>query len=273
MPSPHLPSEFEGPVQEFLKDHKSFLSTAEGKAVLKTIAQTKHQLFGQRDSPNGSLGDDGAATTITQWFDRLPAELVGHPDARLIDFKDLSKTKAAATFRHALQTLTAGAAALIGGGGGAEFDVRRILHGAFGRDPASEAIRKPFDEPGLPKPPFPPKGKMPDIGKLLVQGTLAKLFRGIAKCGFAAAENMAWANRIQPIGHIVSIEPPRGCAGDRVTVHYEGFGAAPPPGIAEIILTYPNTSGGCGRIIVVGIGSPGGLGPIAWRDSGCQFTS
>ncbi|WP_297324991.1 neutral/alkaline non-lysosomal ceramidase N-terminal domain-containing protein [Nitrosomonas sp.] len=273
MPKNNPPFELEPNISEFMKEHKVFVEAPEGKALAINVAE-----FSQMPiipeihviSPDKTLNVN-APQQIVEWVNLIPAELVEHRDAPLLDFKIMPEKEAAVAMSSSLQVLTVGAQALIAGGGmGAEFKADALLQAAFGNDKASAAIREPFLDPKFELPPIPMQdSKLPDISKLVLEGTVTELLQTFAKCGIMAKDERDWVNSIRQFGTVTEISPNPACGGQTITVSFKDFGSAPPAqgSFSDIYISIPAAGGDHARISIRQI-VPTFFDPETWRDSG-----
>lgn len=272
MPTINLPPELEPKISEFMKEHKTFVEAPEGKALAINVTEFSqmpiipeaHVIF-----PDKTLNVN-APQQIVEWVNLIPVELVKHRDAPLLDFKMMPEKEAAMAMSLSLQVLTTGAQALIAGGGmGAEFNADALLQAAFGNDKASAAIREPFSDPKFELPPIPMQDfKLPDISKLVLEGTVTELLQTFAKCGIMAKDERDWVNSIRQFGTVTEILPNPACGGP-ITVSFKDFGNAPPAegSFSDIYISIPTAGGGHARISIRQV-NPTFFDPETWRDSG-----
>lgn len=271
MPIIYLPDELKPEVSGFLKGQKVFVAAAKGKALIKNVTAFSRSSIGTVTSDIFSDKFTDIARQTTEWISRIPEKLVEHKKAPLIDLQKMSPKEAERAVSSALQVLAAGARALIAGGGtGKDFDADALLHAAFGADKASISIREPLFDPKFEWPRPIRDIKLPNIDKLVREGTIREFFQTFAKCGLGAQAERDWASKIRPIGTVTRISPNRACGGQQITVSYKDFGHTPPAADADIVISIPTADGGCQHInlqeIAQDISSP-----RTWQDSG-QFT-
>src|SRR5688500_16702487 len=224
MPSIDIPIELKPVLSEFLKEHRLFVAGAGGKANIRDVSGFGRTLryptearvfFGE--------GAAGAGTTIG-WVMQLPQKLLDHDKAPLVDLVEMRDKEASLAMGAGLQVIALGAKALLVGIGKPPKQApEAILHAAFGADNAALAIRKPMIDPKFPwVAPF-DLSKLPDIGKLVREGSLREVIRTFAECGYAAQQERDWVGQVKPFGRVTALLPNRACGG-QVQGRYADFG-------------------------------------------------
>lgn len=270
MPKNNPPFELEPTISEFVQEHKVFVEAPKGKALAINVTEFSqmpiipetHVIF-----PDKVL-NVSAPQQVVEWVNLIPVGLVEHRDAPLLDFKMMPEKEAAMAMSSSLQVLTVGAQALIAGGGiGTEFKADALLQAAFGNDKASAAIREPFFDPRFELPPIPIQDfKLPDISKLVLEGTVTELLQTFAKCGIMAKDERDRVNSIRQFGKVTEISPNPACGGQTITVSFEAFGSAP-PSFSDIYISIP-AAGTDRTLINIRQIVPTFFNPETWRDSG-----
>lgn len=270
MPPINLPDELKPVVEEFLKEQKQFELSAGGKKIVRQVKDFSLSLR-QPKEPD-FLSDKGVASAgaTLGWITLLPEKLVCHDKALLIDLREMPEQGAVLAISAGLQVIATGVRALLSGAKEPkDFAPEAILHAAFGADDAAVAIRNQLSD--LEFPWFSPLGdiKIRDIDKLVREGTIRELIRTFAECGYAAKLERDWVDRVNPIGRVTAITPGRACAGQTITIQYEGFGASPPASgsVADINVSLPTNTGGCEHVSIRSI-APNFFDPAHWTDSG-----
>jgi len=250
MPPDVLPAELKPALAEFLKAQKLFLSGPRGKASLRDVSGFGQTLRSPTE-PGLFVGRGAAAAgSAMDWMMRLPQELLEHEKAPLLDLADMGKKGASLAMAAGLQVIALGSKALLAGRGKPpKLAAEAILHAAFGADKSALAIRKPIIDPKFPwVTPF-DLGNLPDISKLVREGSLREVIRTFAECGYVAQQERNWVGQVKSFGRVTGLVPNRACGGQVIQIRYADFGAAPPSAasIADIMISLP-TLGGCVRV-------------------------
>lgn len=270
MPVTYLPPDLKPVVSEFLKGQKEFNAAAEGKWLVKSISSFARVAIsvGVNEVYSGKFAD--VARQTVEWINRIPEKIVTHAASPLINFKDLGEKEAVLAVSSGLQVLVTGVQAFLAGkASGRKLDADVLLHAAFGADPASIAIRKPFIDPKFEWPRQVGSWALPNIDKLVRYGTIKEYLETLAACGISAQVTRTWIGNVKPIGAVSVVSPSRACGGDRLRISYKEFGNAPPAAsvCADIVISIPTADGSCRYISIREI-EPDFFAPATWRDSG-----
>lgn len=219
-----MPLELQPLIEQFGVELRAFSRSADGKALRSDLAAFVVAPAAEIGQVTESVM---GATATARWFARMPGELALHDALPLLAPDKMTATSASKSLGSALGTLHAGIRSLLQGGAlQDELLPQKLLQGAFGTDPVSAALRKPFG----PGPKLPPLDlpKAVDVEALVRKGALLDALRQFAQCGTAAsdAKQSTWTPRF--LGQVVKIDPPRACPGDTVVIHFTGLGATPP---------------------------------------------
>lgn len=268
MPNYRLPVELKPEVSGFLQRQKVFVATEKGSSLIENVTAFSRSSFGTGAVDISAEKFTDAARQTMEWISLVPKKLVDHKKAPLIDLQEMSPKEAEIAVSSALQVLAAGARALIAGGGtGKDFDADALMNAAFGADQASLFIRKQLVNPKLVWPRRRQDLDLPDIDKLVREGTVNELIMTFARCGLAARTERDWASKIKPIGAVTQLSLTRACGGQEITLTYQGFGTTRPPADANIFISIPTAGGGCQNINLQEI-SPDIFSHQSWQDSG-----
>ena len=245
-------SDLETRVEQFVGEQQLFLGTQTGHELLQNTLQHVNSLSQSRAHLLAPAAHAQAESALA-WINRLPTDVVMNREAVAINLSTLSVTAAMQAVTTGLQVVRSGVMGLIMGGGPMPGkDVPdTILHAAFGADAAAQAIRTALTDPKLPLPKALDDFRLPELDKLVREGTLRELIRTFAECGYAARAERDWVNAVEAFGRVVSLTPGRACAGTRLTVAYAGFGhTAPDPAkVADLLIAIP-TRTGCTHVSV-----------------------
>lgn len=268
MPNYRLPAELKPEVSGFLQRQKVFVATEKGSSLIENVTAFSRSSFGTGAIDISADKFTDAARQTMEWISLIPKKLVDHKKAPLIDLQGMSPKEAEIAVSSALQVLAAGSGALLAGGGtGTDFDVDALINAAFGADQASLSIRKPLVNPKFVWPRRIQDRELPDIDKLVREGTVNELIMTFKRCGLAARTERDWASKIIPIGSVTQLSLTRACGGQEITVTYQGFGTTPPAADANIFVSIPTAGGGCQNINLQEI-SPDIFSHQSWQDSG-----
>ncbi|MFM9949646.1 MAG: neutral/alkaline non-lysosomal ceramidase N-terminal domain-containing protein [Saprospiraceae bacterium] len=246
----NLTPEWQKDALQFVVEQKQFRNTPEGQKMLlnvtKFISNTSSSL--SQTTALESLNFAEPAGQTMQWIRLLPESLVNASDSPLLSIKHTDQpNERNKILGNTLQKLTTGTLALIYGGGiGDGKDANFLMQAVFGADKASMTTGAKLVSPKFPAPKFPPGIILPDLDKLVLEGTLRELLSTMAVCGLAARENASFLQILMRWGNITGIMPPRACAGDTVTI-LGTFGNSPPfsEKYPDIMVSFPKIGGGC----------------------------
>ncbi len=250
MPLDPLPVRFADLAKSFNREQKLFTNSTKGEVVIgaaREFAQTARpgMVLSVSWSDNRAFG----AAELVAWVARLPTQLAMAKDVPRLNLKELKPVEVRRSVGEALQVLGAGVQALISGVAveDPKSTAAALLQVAFGTDAISVGLRKPLVDPKFPWPlPLPNWGQdLPDIGKLVLEGTLRDLISTFARCGQVAQDEANWLAKVVPIGRIEKLSASRACAGDMLTVSFADFGARPPAGYSDVLIAIPQAGGGC----------------------------
>jgi neutral ceramidase len=250
-----VPKELKPVVAEFLDKQKEFAASRRGKAEMRQVSSLAGSL---RYGAGASLVDAetaAAATASIGWVTRLPDKLLDHAKRPVVDLAGLKPKEAMRAISDGLQVIALGAKALLAGAVKPPAQTTAaILHAAFGADKAASGIREGMVDPKFPwGAPFDPT-TLPDISRLVREGSLREVISTFAECGYAARQERDWVGRIAAFGQVTRLTPDRACGGQTVQISFADFGAAPPDSatVADIIISLP-TRGGCEHVSVTSI--------------------
>ncbi len=275
---PILPIELKPVVAAFVLDNRLQLKLPEVQLQLRTLNSFGRTLRLAGDALLGLPAHQAAAQGALDWMQRLPGPLLDHGAAPLVDLKTLPVRGAHHALVDGLQVLTLGVKAMLGAAKPPDKLLpQALLQVAFGADAASRALRKPMLDrrapglpplPGLDLPGLPGLAGLPDIGKLVREGTLLELVRTFAECGYAAQAERDWVNRVRPFGQVTWLKADSACGGGLLQIGYSGFGAQPPAAgqVADILVSLPTRSG-CEHVRLRQL-DPGFFDPARWADAG-----
>ena len=275
---PALPIELKPVVAAFVTDNRLRLKQPEVQLQLRTLNSFGRTLRLAGDALLGLPAHQAVAQGALDWVQRLPAPMRDHGAAPLVDLKALPVRGAHHALTDGLQVLTLGVKAMLGAAKPPDKLLpQALLQVAFGADAASRALRKPMLDrrapglpplPGLNQPGLPGLAGLPDIGKLVRDGTLRELVRTFAECGYAAQAERDWVNRVQPFGQVTWLKADSACGGGLLQIGYSGFGAQPPAAdlVADILVSLPTRSG-CEHLRLRDL-EPGFFDPARWADAG-----
>ena len=242
MPGPVLPPELRTTVSIGVRDLKATLDEPAGRSALAGLTQVRMGLtadVGRGVKPQSMK----AATATLALIGTLPAELVSHADAPLLDPGSLSGRQALTAGAAAAQVLALGAESLLTGVRGEDSTPDSIVHAALGADRLSVAVRRAVVDPKL------PLGLPPKVGidlarltKLARAGALRDYLDAFRRCGAQARTDRAWLAAVTLLGQVKGLDPATACAGDKLRIDFTGFGAtAPDPTqVGDILVADPD---------------------------------
>ena len=265
MPITALPPSLAGIGKTFTIEQKQFTKSTEGIELQKGGTQFSREFrpgarFADIDSLKG--GED-----LINWVGRLPDKFVQSNEVPVLDFSDPKNKTQSRALSDGLQILTAGSAALLGGSTTKpELAGEAILAVAFGTDRISTDLRKVMVDSKFPWPLPIPLKNMPNIEKLVRDGTVRELLSTFARCGAEAQAEREWSRQVRPIGKIDRLSLATACAGDELQITFSGFGASQPSEVADVMISLPSSSGGCTHISLRKLNPNMFAG--GWRDTG-----
>ena len=275
MPLPRLPTDLRKAVSSFTAEQRLLLKQPEMQQQMRVLGDFSRSL---RLAGDVAPAEPAVAQNALDWMQRLPEPLLASDKAPLVDLNRLSLPDAHLALLDGLQVLALGAKALLGTAERQpKLAPQALVQVAFGNDAASLALRKPLLDrkaPGLPPLPgpdvrqLPGLDRLPDISRLVREGTLRELMRSFADCGHMAQAEADWVARVQPIGQVTRMKADRPCGGGTLVLAYAGFGAEPPAPdqVADILVALPTRSG-CTHISLRKF-DPGFFDPARWADQG-----
>lgn len=275
MPTPVMPTDLKLAVNAFMADHRAQLALAESKAQLSELGAFGRSLRLSGNAQAPLAEQQQGARTALEWMMKVPEALLDNDAAPLVKPASLNLKAAHLAVQDGLQVLTLGVKALLGAGTPpAGKAPQALLQLAFGADAASIALRRPLLDrkaPGLPPAPgldHPGLAGLPDIDRLVREGTLRELVRTFAECGYAAQMESDWVDHVLPFARVTRLKADPPCAGGQLHISYERFGLQPPAidQVADIVVALP-TRNGCTHVSLRQL-DPDFFDPRRWRDAG-----
>ena len=269
MPGPVLPPELRSTVSMGVRDLKAHLDEPAGRGELAALNQVR---MGLTADPGRGVKPQSmkAATGTLALIGTLPADLVSHADAPLLDPGSLTDRQALTAGAAAAQVLALGAESLLTGVRAEDSTPDSIVHAALGADRLSVAVRRAVVDPKLPLG-LPPKVgiDLATLTKLGREGALRDYLDAFRRCGMQARTDRAWLAAAGIWGQVKGLDPATACAGDKLRIEFTGFGAtAPDPTqVGDILVAIPIGLGSFTHISLRQT-NPGLFQAGGWSDSG-----
>jgi hypothetical protein len=276
MPSLRLTKIQREEISKVVKLERELSQTPQGQQLLQSVAEFRRLL--RAGAPEEAIDENSlreGASAALEHLGKVPKSLREDETTAWVSLDTLKPRAAQQALNDGLQALSLGAAALLDSRRQVSNDIpQAILRTAFGADSASRLLRSAFIDrkaPGLPPVPGPGTpglpglpGGLPSIDKLVLEGTLRDLLRTFAECGLAAQAAREWSDAVQPIGQVLGLSQQRACAGDKLTITFDGMGSTAPAVGGQVVLALP-TRFGCSHIDMETL-QPGFM--ANWRDAG-----